>query len=66
MMGLYGLPEGAFESVLNNKDSVGIVVVWETTSRYSARPGRRQRQRQCVSACTPAIMLELRPVSSYL
>lgn len=35
----YGLPEGAFESMRNNKDPAGIVVVWETTSCQSARPG---------------------------
>lgn len=35
-MGLYGLPEGAFERAESIKHPAGVVVVWETTVRQSA------------------------------
>lgn len=38
-MGLYGLPEGAFESMWNNKEPAGIVVVWETSSCLAGGSG---------------------------
>jgi len=35
-MGLYVLPEGAFESAQNSKHPAGIVMVWETAWCQSA------------------------------
>lgn len=67
-MELYGLPEGTFQSMWNNKNPAGIVVVLETRLFQPKPPGRpcggHLDSTGCVYTCH--VVLELWLVSYYL